>query len=210
MLVVAVYVVCAIHTYGYHAIILKLVAKVNPIKFFKKTSRAQATAFTTQSSVGTLPVTINDLTRNVGVDSEVANFTAPLGATIGMPGCTSVWPVLLAIFFVNATGAQWGVGNYIVLAILALVMSLGSAGVPGIAVVSAIGLFGILDLPVAAVILLMPINTISDMVRTLDNVTTASVSATVVASQSNLLDRQIFEEKKNDKEQGGIVDGEAI
>ena len=210
LLVVAIYVVCAIHTYGYHALILKFVAKVNPFKFFKKTSRAQATAFTTQSSVGTLPVTINDLTRNVGVDSEVANFTAPLGATIGMPGCTAVWPVLLAIFFVNATGAQWGVGNYIVLAILALVMSLGSAGVPGIAVVTAIGLFGILDLPVAAVILLMPINTISDMVRTLDNVTTASVSATIVASQSGLLDRQIFEEKKKDQEQGGIVDGEAI
>ena len=207
LLVVIIYTVCVIHTYGYHAILLKFVAKVNPIKFFKKTSRAQATAFTIQSSIGTLPVTIADLTQKVGVDQEVANFSAPLGATIGMPGCTGVWPVLLAIFYINATGIQWSVGNYIVLAFVALLMSFGSAGVPGIAVVSAIGLFGILDLPVAAVILLMPINTISDMVRTLDNVSTASVSATLVASQSGALDRETFEEVNK---KGELEDGEGI
>ena len=89
-------------------------------------------------------------------------------------------------------------------------MSLGSAGVPGIAVVSAIGLFGILDLPVAAVILLMPINTISDMVRTLDNVSTAAVSATIVARQSEHLDDKIFNDVKENKEIGGEVKNETI
>ncbi len=210
LLVLVIYAVCAIHTYGYHAIILKFVAKVNPFKFFKKIARSQATAFTTQSSVGTLPVTISDLTKNVGVDSEVANFTAPLGTTIGMPGCTSVWPVLLAIFYINAVGIEWGIGDYIVLAVLALFMSLGSAGVPGIAVVSAIGLFGILDLPVAAVILLMPINTISDMVRTLDNVSTASVSATVVARQSGLINDQVFNGNIVEETKGEIENEKAI
>ena len=150
------------------------------------------------------------LIRYVGVDSEVANFTAPLGATIGMPGCTSVWPVLLAIFYINAVGIEWGIGDYIVLAVLALFMSLGSAGVPGIAVVSAIGLFGILDLPVAAVILLMPINTISDMVRTLDNVSTASVSATVVARQSGLINDQVFNGNKVEETKGENENEKAI
>lgn len=192
LLVVVIYVVCLIHNYGYHALILKFVAKVNPFRYFKKTARSQATAFTTQSSVGTLPVTIGDLTKKVGVDEEVANFTAPLGTTIGMPGCTCVWPVLLAIFYVNSVGLGWGVGDYIILAVLTLIMSLGSAGIPGIAIVSAIGLFSVLNLPVAAVILFMPINTISDMVRTLDNVTTAAVSSTVVARKSGLLNDDIF------------------
>ena len=132
------------------------------------------------------------LHSRVGVSDEIANFTTPLGTTIGMPGCTCVWPVLLAIFYINAAGLNWGVGDYLILAVLTLLLSLGSAGVPGIAVVSAIAVFSAVDLPIAAVILLMPINTISDMIRTLNNVTTADVAATIVARQTGLLDDAVF------------------
>lgn len=196
-LVGSIYLVALIHNYGFNAMLLKFAAKLNPFKFFKKTLRAQTTAFTTQSSVGTLPVTIGDLKEKVGVDEEIANFTAPLGTTVGMPGCTCIWPVLLAIFFVNATGLNWGVGDYILLAVLTLVFSLGSAGVPGIALVSAIGLFQVLSLPVEAVILLMPINTVSDMIRTTDNVTTAAVASAIVARKENLLSDDKFNDKIN-------------
>ncbi len=55
-----------------------------------------------------MPITIDRLIRKVGVDEEVANFTAPLGTTIGMAGCTCVWPILLAMFYLNATGQSWG------------------------------------------------------------------------------------------------------
>lgn len=192
LLVALIYFVCLLHSYGFNAILLKLYAKVSPLKFFKKIFQAQATAFTTQSSVGTLPVSIDALQNKVGVDPEVANFTAPLGTTIGMPGCTCIWPVLLAIFYINAAGLDWGVGDYLILALLTLVLSLGSAGVPGIAVVSAIAVFSAVDLPIAAVVLLMPINTISDMIRTLNNVTTANVSAAIVARQTGSLDDQVF------------------
>ncbi len=88
LLVVMVFVACLIQSYVVNAVILKSFAKVNPLKFFKKTFDAQATAFTTTSSVGTMPITIDRLIRKVGVDEEVANFTAPLGTTIGMAGCT--------------------------------------------------------------------------------------------------------------------------
>lgn len=201
LLVALIYVVCLLHSYGFNAILLKGFAKVSPVKFFKKIFQAQATAFTTQSSVGTLPVSIDALQNKVGVDEEVANFTTPLGTTIGMPGCTCIWPVLLAIFYINAAGLDWGVGDYLVLAFLTLVLSLGSAGVPGIAVVSAIAVFSAVDLPIAAVVLLMPINTISDMIRTLNNVTTADVAATIVARQTGALDDSVFnaEEKKGVK-----------
>lgn len=201
LLVVLIYFVSLLHAYGFNAVLIKYAAKLSPVKFFKKIFQAQATAFTTQSSVGTLPVSINALKTKVGVDDEVANFTTPLGTTIGMPGCTCVWPVLLVIFYVNATGTQWGVGEYLLLAFLTLVLSLGSAGVPGIAVVSAIAVFSAVDLPVAAVILLMPINTISDMVRTLNNITAGAVSAAVVARQTGLLKDEVFDadEKKEAK-----------
>lgn len=192
LLVSLIYGVSLIHIFGFNAILLKIWGKVSPLAFFRKIFQAQATAFTTQSSVGTLPVSIAALREKVGVDDEVANFTAPLGTTIGMPGCTCIWPVLLVIFYVNAAGLGWGVSEYLILALLTLVLSLGSAGVPGIAVVSAIAVFSAVNLPIAAVVLLMPINTISDMIRTTCNVTTADVAAALVARQTGALNDDVF------------------
>lgn len=200
LLVVMIYVVCLIHSYGFNAILLRFCAKVSPLKFFRKTFDAQATAFTTQSSVGSLPITINRLTKRVGVDEEVANFTAPLGTTIGMPGCTCVWTILLALFYVNAMGIKWNLGDYLLLAFMALVLSMGSAGVPGIGVVTAVSMFSAINLPVAAVILLIPINNITDMVRTLTNVVTANVTATVVARKTNLLNDKIFNTEEKEEQ----------
>lgn len=204
VLLAVIYLVALIHTYGYNALVLKFVAKLNPFAFFRKTARAQATAFTTQSSVGTLPITIGDLRNKVGVDEEVANFTAPLGTTIGMPGCTCVWPVLLAVFYVNAVQLNWGVGEYVILAIVSLLLSVGSAGVPGIALVSSIALFGVLGLPVAAVVILIPINTISDMVRTLDNVTSAATATAVVARKTDNLNDEIFKSAEGAKKEAAV------
>ena len=196
LLVAVIYAVSLIHIYVAGGLLVRFVAKINPIRFFHRIAPAQATAFTTQSSVGTLPVNINCL-KKVGVDEEVANFTAPLGTTVGMPACTCIWPVLLVIFYVHAAGISWGIGDYILLAVLALLLSFGSAGVPGIAVVSAIALFNVLGLPTAAVILLTPINTISDMIRTTDNVTSAAVAATVVARKEDLLHDEFSKNKEN-------------
>lgn len=187
LLVVMIYVVCLIHMYLVNGILLRLAAHLSPLRFFRNTLRAQITAFTTQSSVGTLPVSIEGLSKNVGVDEEVANFTMPLGTAIGMPGCTSIWPLLLAVFYINATGLSWSLGDYLVLGVLTLLLSLGSAGVPGIGVVSAIAVFSAANLPIAAVVLLMPINNISDMIRTADNVTTANVVTGIVAQRTGLL-----------------------
>lgn len=192
LLVGIIYTVAFVHAFVFNGILVKFAAKLNPVKFFKKIFQAQATAFTTQSSIGTLPVTIDSLKTRVGVNEEIANFTAPLGTTIGMPGCTCVWPVLLVMFFVNAAGLEWGAADYLMLAVTTLVLSLGSAGVPGIAIVSSIAVFSALNLPIAAVVLLIPINTVSDMARTLNNVTAAAVSAAIVARKEGQLDDKVF------------------
>ena len=195
MLMALIYAVCILHTLLVGGLIVRIAGKLNPIRFFRKFFPAQVTAFTTQSSVGTLPVTVGTLKDRIGVSDEVANFTASLGTTIGMPGCTCIWPVLLVLFFVHATGLEWGLAEYIRLAIVALLLSVGSAGVPGIAVVSAIGLFGALGLPVGAVVLMQPINTVSDMIRTANNVTSAGVAAAAVARENGLIDESVFNGK---------------
>ena len=200
LLVVMIYVVCLVHSYGFNAIIIKCVAKFSPLKFFKKILPAQITAFTTSSSVGSIPASIECQRKSVGIDEEISNFTTSLGTTIGMPGCTCVWPILLAIFYTNAMGIAWTVSDYVMLAVVCLILSLGSAGVPGIGVVSAMAVFKAVNLPIAAIVLLVPINNISDMIRTFDNVTAGNVTAAIVARKMGTLDDNIFnaEEKKGE------------
>ena len=180
-LIAGIYIVAIIHGYVYNALMLRWKADIKkPSGFFRAMSEAQATAFTTQSSIGSLPITIRCLKNNVGISEEVADFTPSLGTTIGMPGCTCIWPILLVLFYINATGQSWGAKEYAVLAVTVFFLAFGSAGVPGIAVVTSVALFETLGLPVGAVVLMVPINSITDMIRTWDNVLSASTAAVIV------------------------------
>ena len=126
-LLVVAFVVCFAHTYLVNGVFLRVSANVSPVAFFRRVFPAELTAFTTQSSAGTLPLTTSLLRERVGVPAEIAGFTAPLGTTIGMPGCAGIWPVLLAVYSVNALGIPYGLGDYAVLVLLGLVVSIGTA-----------------------------------------------------------------------------------
>ncbi|MDA0180346.1 cation:dicarboxylase symporter family transporter, partial [Solirubrobacter phytolaccae] len=192
-LLVLVWVACMLHTWAINAVILKTFANVSPVAFFRKIFPAQMTAFTTQSSIGTLPVTTGQLTRKVGVHSEIAHFTAPLGANIGMPGCAGIWPIMIAVWGINAYGLAYSPGQYLLLTVLSIVVSIGVAGVPGAATVSAATVMSAAGLPLEFVAATIPIGVIADMARTATNVTAAAVSATVVARQTGMLNDEIFE-----------------
>ncbi|MDW5598133.1 dicarboxylate/amino acid:cation symporter [Conexibacter stalactiti] len=191
-LLVLVWIACFVHAFVINGAILTAFANVSPIAFFRKIFPAQLTAFSTQSSVGTLPVTTARLTREVGVHSEIAHFTAPLGTTIGMPGCAGIWPIMVAVWGINAYGLSYSAGDYVVLALLAVIVSVGTAGVPGAATVAAATVLSAARLPLEFVAATIPISIIADMARTMNNVTAAAVSATVVARQTGLLDDDIF------------------
>ncbi|RNL63088.1 dicarboxylate/amino acid:cation symporter [Nocardioides marmoriginsengisoli] len=184
---------CFVHTFAFNSVLLRVFADVSPTRFFRKIFPAQATAFSTQSSVGTLPVTTDVLTRRVGVHPEIAHFTAPLGTTIGMPGCAGIWPMLIAVWGINAYGIDYSVKDYVVLAILGTLVSIGTAGVPGTATVAAATVFAAAGLPLDFIAVTLPISTIADMARTATNVTAAAVSATIVARQTGLLDDEVFD-----------------
>lgn len=186
------YALCILHTFVVNGALVALFARLSPVHFFKKIAQAQLTAFTTESSVGTLPVTVENLTQKVGVSQEVTNFVAPLGTTIGMPGCAGIWPVLLAVFAIHALNIPYTAGQYVLLAILSLAVSLGTAGVPGTATVTATAVFTAAGLPVGVIILLLPISQLADMARTATNVTGAAVSAAIVAREENQLDNAVF------------------
>lgn len=191
-LLVVSYIACFVHAFIVNGVVLRVAADVNPITFFRRIYPAQMTAFTTQSSAGTLPVTTSLLTKRLGVPSEIAGFTAPLGTTIGMPGCAGVWPIVLAVFAINGLGISYGIGDYLVLILLGLLVSIGTAGVPGTATITATTVLTAAGLPLEVVVLTLPISAIVDMARTMNNVTSAAVAATVVARRSGNLDDSVY------------------
>ncbi|MEN0129197.1 MAG: dicarboxylate/amino acid:cation symporter [Brevundimonas sp.] len=192
-LLVVAFVVCFTHTYLVNGVFLRVSANVSPVAFFRKILPAQLTAFSTQSSAGTLPLTTSLLRSRVGVPSEIAGFTAPLGTTIGMPGCAGIWPMLLAVYAINALGISYSLGDYAVLVVLGLLVSIGTAGVPGTATVTATTVLAAAGLPLEVIILTLPISALADMARTTNNVTSAAVAATIVARKEGRLDDAIFQ-----------------
>jgi Na+/H+-dicarboxylate symporter len=195
-LLALVWIACLIHAYVVNGALLSAFANVPVVAFFRKVFPAQVTAFSTQSSVGTLPVTTAQLTRKVGVHPEIAHFTAPLGTTIGMPGCAGIWPVLIAVWGINAYGLSYSAADYALLAFLSVIVSVGVAGVPGAATVSAATVMAAANLPLEFVAATISIGVIADMARTATNVTAAAVSSTIVARQTGLLDDEIFAGRK--------------
>ena len=104
---VLAYVLCAIQAFVVEGILIKIVGKLDPIQFFKGVWPAGTVAFTSQSSVGTIPVTVNQLPKKLGVNEDIAAFGASLGANLGMPGCAGVWPTLLAVFTIHLLGIDY-------------------------------------------------------------------------------------------------------
>ncbi len=192
------YILCAIQLFVVEGILLRVIGKLNPIPFFKKIWPAGVVAFTSQSSVGTIPVTVTQL-KKMGVNSDIASFVATLGANLGMPGCAGMWPVLLAVFAVHILGISYTPLQYVFLIVLALVVAVGSVGVPGTATITATALFVAAGLPVEVIVLVTPISSIVDMARTATNVVGAATAATLVAAtETDQLDLEAYQYSEKD------------
>lgn len=190
--IIAVYVACIIQIALVHGSLLTFVAKVNPVRFFKKIYPAQVVAFTTRSSYGTLPATMKSLTNRVKISEKVASFVAPMGATMGMNACGGLYPVMAAVFVAKVFGHDLTLVNYITLIILTTVASIGTAGVPGTASIMTTVVLAGMGLPVEGLAMLLGIDTIVDMARTATNVTGTAVTALLVANSEGEFDRAAF------------------
>lgn len=209
---VLAYVLCVIQLFGVESILVAVIAKLNPVTFIKKIAPAAVVAFTSQSSVGTLPVTVSKLKDDIGVDGDVAAFTAGLGANLGMPGCAGIWPVLLAVFTINQQGIHYSIGQFALLIVLTLLVSIGTVGVPGTATITATALFAASGLPIEFIVLFAPISSIVDMARTATNVVGAATATVLTAQTEGLLNNDVYnnfvveeKEEKLDKNESGFI-----
>jgi len=204
VLVVA-YILCALQLFGVESLLISFIAKLNPFVFLKKIAPAAIVAFTSQSSVGTLPVTVRQLNSKLGVNGDVASFTAGLGANLGMPGCAGIWPVLLAVFTIHQQGISYSVAQYVLLILFTLLVSIGTVGVPGTATITATALFTAVGLPVEFIVLFSPISSIVDMARTATNVVGAATASILTAETEGLLDKDVYYDKKIADDDAGAV-----
>ena len=157
-----------------------IIHAINPIKYYKKTLPALLLAFSSTSSLGTLPLTIETLENGVGVSTGTANFTATLGTTIGMNACAGAFPAVVAVMVANMQGIPITPVFLLSLIVVIVLGSFGMAGVPGTAYIATTVVLGGMGLPFAPVALILPIDSIIDMGRTMINVNGAMVISTVI------------------------------
>jgi uncharacterized protein len=196
--VIAVYIACIIQVAVVHTGLLAFVAKINPLKFFKAIYPAQVVAFTTRSSYGTLPATIKSLTNRVKISEKIANFVAPMGASMGMNACGGLYPVMAAMFIARVYNIPLTIDRLIILVLVTTIASFGTAGVPGTASIMTTVVLASMGLPVEGMAMLLGVDTVIDMARTATNVTGASVAALLVADSEGEFDRQAFNAEEVD------------
>lgn len=171
-----------------YALIVKLFTGRNPARFFKGIAPAQLLAFSTSSSAATLPVTMECVEENLGVDKEVTSFVLPIGATINMDG-TSVYQGVAAVFIAQAFGLDLSLSAQLGIIFTATLASIGTAAVPSAGIVMLVIVLAQAGIPEAGLALIFAIDRPLDMCRTIVNVTgDAAVSMLVGKSIGKLND----------------------
>jgi proton glutamate symport protein len=169
-----------IHTFVTLPLFLKVFGRVRAYAIFPAVAPAMLTAFSTASSSATLPVTMECVENNTGVSSKIASFVLPLGATVNMNG-TALYECAAAMFLAQAYGLDLTFGTQFTIVVIALLTSIGVAGVPAASLVAIAIILVAIGLPVEAIGVLLVFDRILDMVRTSVNVFGDACAAVIVA-----------------------------
>ncbi len=183
-----------IHTLGTYPLLLKLLARVPLKTFFSGIAPAQLVAFSTSSSGATLPVTMECAEKNLGVSEEVSSFVLPLGATINMDG-TALYQAVAAVFIAQTLGLGLDLGAQLTILLTAVLASIGTAAVPSAGIVMLVIILESVGVPSAGIALILGVDRILDMCRTVTNVTGDLTVATIVAATEGQLALPIPETK---------------
>jgi Na+/H+-dicarboxylate symporter len=189
----SVVLVLLVHGLGVYMILFQTLTRLSPWILLKNVRPAMLFAFSTSSSSATIPVTMNVAERRIGIDNSIASFTVPLGATINMDG-TAIMQGVATVFIAQAFNIDISLGGYIAVILTATLASVGTAGVPGVGLITLALVLQQVGLPVEGIALIIGVDRLLDMMRTAVNVTGDCMVSTVVARSENLLDEAIFNE----------------
>ena len=174
-----------------YQILLFVFTRLNPFKFIKKFLPVMGFAFSTATSNATIPMSIDTLSKKMGVSKQISSFTIPLGATINMDG-TSIMQGVAVVFIAQAYGIPLTMGNLATVVVTATLASIGTAGVPSVGLVTLAMVLNSVGLPTEGIAMIMGIDRILDMIRTAVNITGDAVCTTIVCHQEGSLNREVF------------------
>ncbi|PJE80314.1 L-cystine uptake protein TcyP [invertebrate metagenome] len=187
-------------------LILVMIAGGSPIRFIKKIWPVLTFAFSSRSSAGTMPLSIQTLTQKLGVSESIANFAVSFGTTIGQNGCAGIYPAMLAVMIAPTVGIDPTSLSFIgTLVITVAIGSFGVAGVGGGATFAALIVLSALGLPVELAGLLISIEPLIDMGRTAINVSGAMTVGFVSGKAMGQVDMAIFNRDESPELNSGII-----
>ena len=175
-----VFIALFLHTFITLSLLLRYLGGVSPLAFMKKMSPVMLTAFSTASSSATLPLTLETVEKEVGVSNNTTSFVLPLGATINMDG-TALYECVAAIFIAQAYGLDLSITQQFSIVLVALLTSIGVAGIPAASLVAISVILGVIGLPLEGIGLLLVTDRILDMLRTAVNVYSDDCGAVIIA-----------------------------
>jgi proton glutamate symport protein len=176
----------ALHMGGVYSLAVWIFARMNPLFFFRGMRPAQLIAFTTSSSNATLPVNIQCAEENIGVPKDITSFVLPLGATINMDG-TAIYQGVAAVFIAQVYGIPLTLAGKLTIVLMATLASIGTAGVPSVGIITLTMVLRTIGLPLEGIALILGVDRILDMCRTVVNVTGDATAAVVVAATEGTL-----------------------
>jgi DAACS family dicarboxylate/amino acid:cation (Na+ or H+) symporter len=162
-----------------YPIVLRLVAHRRPREFFRKAEIVLLTAFSTSSSNATLPTTMRVAREALGIPREIAGFVLPLGATLNMNG-SALFEGATVLFLAQVFGVELSLGAQLVVVVMAVITAIGTAGIPGGSIPLLMMILGMVGVPIEGIAIVLGVDRLLDMCRTVLNVTGDLVTAAVV------------------------------
>ncbi len=189
-----VFFVLILHALITYPLLLSALAQLNPLTLLMKMKETAVFAFSSSSSSATLPVTMSTARNKLGVNRSVASFTIPLGATINMDG-TAIMQGVATVFIAQVYGVDLTTTQLLMVVMTATLASIGTAGVPGVGLIMLAMVLQQVNLPVEGIALIIGIDRLLDMTRTVVNVTGDCTVAVIVAKSENELDESVYNDK---------------
>ena len=183
--------VLLLHASVVYTTIFTIFTRLNPVTLFKNMRPAMLFAFSTSSSNATMPITLNVAKNRVGAHNSIASFTVPLGATVNMDG-TAIMQGIATVFIAQAYGLDLSMTEYFAVIATATLASIGTAGVPGVGLITLAMVLQQVGLPVEGIGLIIGVDRLLDMLRTVVNVSGDGMVTAVVANSEGRLDKTIF------------------
>ena len=196
------YFVTVLLALGLHLLItymtmLKAIGGLDPIQFFKNFVPAMGVAFSTASSSGTLPVTLKTAQERCGASESISAFTLPLGATINMDG-TAIMQGGAVVFIAQVYGIELTLGAILTVILTATLASVGTAGVPGVGLITLSMVLQSVGLPIEGIALIIGIDRLLDMTRTAVNITGDTVCTLLISKAEGEFNEKIYYQENKD------------